>query len=112
MTLKIGNQTSSFTHASSDVSGVLRKFDGTFNVNGTVSFQITADLRSSFTGTATVAISSVELGDFDSIEYVSNGNQVDSNQLIGSLSPVIVNVQGSTLNASRNDGLTARQVVA
>lgn len=93
LTLKVGNQTSSYTPASSAVSVLSDKFDGTFNVNGSVSFQITADLRSSFTGTATVQVASIELTDFDSAEYVANGNAVDGDQLIGSLSTVNVNVQ-------------------
>jgi len=93
LTLKIGNQTSSFTPASSDVSPLADLFDGSFNLNGATSFQITADLRSSFTGTATIQLDSVELGDFGTAEYVSNGNPIGVNELIGSLSTVNVNVQ-------------------
>jgi len=109
--LKIGTSQSTFTPDSLSSGSVSDQFDGSFNINGSVSFQITADLRSNFTGNATVQLNPISLGDFNTAEYLSNGNPIDGNQLIGSLSTVNVNVQGSTLSLSRNDGLTDRSVV-
>lgn len=111
MTLKIGNTTSTFTPASTAGTSISDTFDGAFTVNGTVPFEITADIKSNFSGSATFNLSTIDVTDFARVEYVANGNTVAADQKIGTISTVNVTVQASNLSVSRNDGLSNRSVV-
>lgn len=111
LTLRIGNSSATFTPATSAGMSVTGTFDGSFTANGATPFEITADLRPSFSGSATLQLANINLGQFAIREYASNGNQIAIGQLIGSLATVNVNVQQSVLSASRNDGLSDRSVV-
>lgn len=111
LTLRIGSSSATFTPPTT--AGAVTNpvtFDGSFSVNGTTPFEITADLRASFSGNATMQLAAVQLTQFSIKEYL-NGNQIQTNELIGTLSTVNVNVQKSVLSASRNDALSDRSVV-
>lgn len=111
MTLKIGNTTSTFTPGNTAGTSITDTFDGAFTINGTAQFEITADVKSNFSGSATFSLDTVDVTDFARVEYVANGNTVAADQKIGTISTVNVTVQASNLSVSRNDGLSARSVV-
>jgi hypothetical protein len=108
LTLKIGNTTATFTPTSSMSTSFNATFDGTFNVNGTVPFEIKGDVRSTSTG-GTIRLSDISVTNFSVREYVDSQNTISS--AVGTLPGALITVSPTKLNVTRTDGLTARTVI-
>lgn len=105
--LMIGGRTvSTHTPAATDTGFV---FQGTFDVSTSSEIKIVATVRSNVTTTTGFRISSIDASNFGIKEYISNGNVLAS--FIGSVQGVNITVGSVQATFTKNDGLSATQIV-
>ena len=81
------------------------EFSTTFEIAGTTILKLVANIQDG-AGTEEQLKMSLFASDFSSPEYISTGDQVESNQLLGSAEGSFVEVAESSLDITRTDGLS------
>jgi hypothetical protein len=78
-------------------------FEGSYTANASTTLKIVGNLKSTATGKYKIA--TIGYSSFGRVEYVSNGNLVQSGQFAGSTDGIATTVGSSTLTFTRNDGI-------
>ena len=99
--LQIGSSTFSYSPVAGWEAKV--KFLGTATVTNAANVKMYAKLKDNANGGTIVKFDDFRLGTFSRVEYVSNGNTV--NTAVGSIGGVTVTVEDTALNVTRIDGI-------
>jgi len=102
-----------FTSASTtpSITDAVLAFDTTFEIAGASIMKLVGNITSdAVTGTSIKV--SLNSTDFESPEYISTGDQVPTDQMLGSAVASFVEVQVSSISITKSDGLSGGKIVA